>query len=239
MTQRQLAAKAGLSVATLRDFEQSRRHRPRANSLAALIDALRLTRDQSASLSDAATRPRQSHVPVPAPRPSHEDSGSARTPYSSGRDEGLWLAVLGPLEVWAEGTPLSLGPPARRAVLGLLLMDPGALVRRDTIVDVLWGDAPPRTAVGLVQAHVSRIRRLLSSHPRRGAHDGAIGSVRGAYQLTVSDQEVDLLVFRDLAARAAAARADDDDVTSMRWACGAVSRSRTWTCFAATRALPH
>ena len=76
--------------------------------------------------------------------------------------------ALGPLEGWGGGTPLSLGPPARRAVLGLLLVDPGALVRRDAIVDVLWGDSPPRTAVGLVQAHVSRIRKLLNPHSRFG-----------------------------------------------------------------------
>lgn len=214
MTQRELAEKAGLSVATLRDFEQSRRHRPRPSSLAALADALGLTPEQSASLSHAATRP-HGHVPLPAPRPAQEDSGSARTAGSSGHGEGLWLTALGPLEAWAEGTRLSLGPPARRAVLGLLLMDPGALVRRDTIVDVLWGDSPPRTAVGLVQAHVSRMGRLLSSHRRIAADDGAISSARNAYRLTVSDLEVDLLVFRDLAARAAAARADDDNVTAL------------------------
>ncbi len=111
--------------------------------------------------------------------------------------------------------PLSLGPPARRAVLGLLLMDPGVLVRRDAIVDVLWGDSPPCTAVGLVQAHVSRIRRLLSSHSRVGADEEAIGSVGGAYRLTVPGQEVDLPVFRDLAARAATAWADGDDATAV------------------------
>jgi DNA-binding SARP family transcriptional activator/tetratricopeptide (TPR) repeat protein/DNA-binding XRE family transcriptional regulator len=202
LTQRELAAKAGLSVATLRDFEQSRRHRPRANSLAALADALSLDPDQAASLGRAAVLPRQ-------------DSHFARTGHSSERGEGLWLAMLGSLEAWGDGTPLSLGPPARRAVLGLLLMDPGEPVRRDAIVDVLWGDSPPCTAVGLVQAHVSRIRRLLSSHGRSGADEGAIGSVRGAYRLTVSGQEVDLLVFRDLAARAAAARADGDDATAV------------------------
>ncbi len=123
--------------------------------------------------------------------------------------------MLGPLEAWEDGTPLSLGPPARRAVLALLLMDPGVLVRRDTIIDVLWGDSPPRTAVGLVQAHVSRIRRLLNSHNRFGGNEGVIDSVRGAYRLSLSRKEVDLLVFRDLAARAAAARAGGDDVTAV------------------------
>ncbi len=72
-------------------------------------------------------------------------------------------------------------------MLGLLLMDPGVLVRRDTIIDVLWGDSPPRTAVGLVQAHVSRIRKLLE--PAQGARagdDGMIDSVGGAYRLSLS-----------------------------------------------------
>jgi DNA-binding SARP family transcriptional activator len=93
-------------------------------------------------------------------------------------------------------------------------MEPGVLVRRDTIIDVLWGDSPPRTAVGLVQAHVSRIRRLLNSHGRFGGNGGVIDSVGGSYRLSLSGAEVDLLVFRALAARAAAARAGGDDVTA-------------------------
>jgi DNA-binding SARP family transcriptional activator/tetratricopeptide (TPR) repeat protein len=88
-------------------------------------------------------------------------------------------------------------------------------VRRDVIVDTLWGDSPPCTAVGLVQAHVSRIRKLLSSHRRFETDEGTIDSIRGAYRLIVSRQELDLLVFQDLAARAAAAHADGDDVTAV------------------------
>jgi transcriptional regulator with XRE-family HTH domain len=44
MTQQELAAKAGLSLATLRDLEQGRHARPRAGSLAALAEALELIR---------------------------------------------------------------------------------------------------------------------------------------------------------------------------------------------------
>ncbi len=122
--------------------------------------------------------------------------------------------MLGPLQAWEDGTPLYLGPPARRAVFGMLLMDPGALVRRDRMIDLLWGDSPPRTAVGLVQAHVSRIRKLLNVGNRFGGSDEVIESVGGAYRLSLSDTEVDLLVFRKLVARAAAARAGGDDVTA-------------------------
>jgi DNA-binding SARP family transcriptional activator len=85
-------------------------------------------------------------------------------------------------------------------------------VRRDTLIDVLWGDSPPRTAVGLIQAHVSRIRRLFSNG--FGGSDGVIDSVGGGYRLSLAGTESDLVVFRDLAARAAAARASGDVVAA-------------------------
>jgi DNA-binding SARP family transcriptional activator/tetratricopeptide (TPR) repeat protein/DNA-binding XRE family transcriptional regulator len=214
LTQRELAAKAGLSVAALRDFEQSRRCRPRPNSLAALVDALDLDAAQAASLARVAALPRRRRVGLPAACSRLNGSGVAQAAHPSEQDEGLWLAALGPLEASWNGAPLYLGPPARRAVLGLLVMDPGVLVRRDTIVDQLWGNSPPRTAAGLVQAHVSRIRRLLNMGDRFGGNDGLIDSVGGAYRLTVSGMEVDLLVFRNLASRADAARAYGDDVAA-------------------------
>jgi len=90
-------------------------------------------------------------------------------------------------------------------------MDPGMLVRRDAIIDVLWGEEPPRTAVNLVQAHVSRLRRVLRSRECSVGGDGVIDSVRGAYRVRLPVEELDLLLFKDLAARAAAARANGDD----------------------------
>ena len=119
LTQRELAARAGLSVAALRDYEQGRRHRLRPNSLAALIDALGLKADQAASLTRAAAIPRRPPGLRPWPRPSREGA-SARVVDEFKCDRGFRLAVLGPLEAWRRGTPLSLGPPARRAILGLL-----------------------------------------------------------------------------------------------------------------------
>jgi DNA-binding SARP family transcriptional activator/transcriptional regulator with XRE-family HTH domain len=210
LTQRELAAKAGLSVAALRDYEQGRRRRLRPNSLAALAHALGLDADQAADLARAAAIPRQGSDLVPLRHSAEDGSGPAPIADSCGRGEGLWLAALGPLEAWRGGTPLSLGPPARRAVLGLLLLGPGVLARRDTIIDVLWKDAPPRTATGLVQAHVSRIRGLLEPSKRMAGIDRVLDSVGGAYRLILSGNELDLLVFRDLAARAAAAQAGGD-----------------------------
>ncbi len=208
LTQRDLAAKAGLSVAALRDIEQCRRLWPRPRTLAALCDALGLDGERAAILARAGHRQAK---PRPATRSCLRPASETEPP-----GQGLWLAALGPLEAWRDGRPLSIGPPARRAVLGLLLMYPGAPVRRDAIIDVLWGQWPPRTAPSLVQAHVSRLRQILEPPGWPAGHDGVFHSVRGAYRLNLSDGEVDLLAFRYLAARADAARAAGDDVT----ACG-------------------
>src|SRR5216110_721346 len=78
LTQRELAAKAGLSVAALRDFEQSRR-RPRPLSLTALGAALGLAPDQAASLARAAALPLRRPGAAQAPRESQDDSRFART----------------------------------------------------------------------------------------------------------------------------------------------------------------
>jgi DNA-binding SARP family transcriptional activator len=87
-------------------------------------------------------------------------------------------------------------------------------VRRDSIIDALWGDAPPRTAVGLVQAHVSRMRKLLEPRKRGPGSHRVLDSAGRAYRLSLSAQELDLLAFRELAAQAAAAQASGDVLTA-------------------------
>lgn len=211
LTQQELAAKAGLSLAALRDLEQGRRSRPRRGSLAALADALGLDAIQAAELAAAASRrrlftARESDPPHPGP---------PRAPGSTRSGSGIWLAVLGPLEAWRDGTPLHLGPPERRAVLGLLAAVPDAPVHRDTIIDTLWGRTPPDTAVSLVQAHISRLRKLFAPGAGQSpAGDAVIASRAGCYRLRLPAQKLDLLTFRELAANAEAAWAAGDEPTA-------------------------
>jgi DNA-binding SARP family transcriptional activator/DNA-binding XRE family transcriptional regulator len=210
LSQHELAVKAGLSVATVRDFEQGRRLRPRPNSLFALVSALGLDPEQTADLVRAAASVRRRRG-----LPALHNGDLTPTAGALVPRHGLWVAALGPLEAWRDGRPLALGPPGRRVVLGLLLLNSGARVRRDTIIDALWGETPPGTAVSLVQAHVSRLRRTLEpTGPALGGR--VIESVRGAYRLCLPDWELDLLVFRDMVAKAAAKRVSDDNVTAYR-----------------------
>jgi DNA-binding SARP family transcriptional activator/tetratricopeptide (TPR) repeat protein len=198
LTQRELAARSGLSVSAVRDLEQGHSHRPRAGSLAALATALGLDAGQAAVLTNAA---RDDAGPAQA------GAGPAAAP-----GVGLWVAVMGPVTAWRDGAALTLGPPGRRAVLALLALARGELVRRETIIDVLWGQRPPVTAAELVAAHVSKLRRVLDP-----AGGGVLaGSGAAGYRLLLGAGELDVAMFGELAARAGAAAAAGD----ARAACG-------------------
>jgi DNA-binding SARP family transcriptional activator len=59
--------------------------------------------------------------------------------------------LLGPLEVRAGDGPIPLGGLKQRALLTLLLLRANRVVARERLIDELWGDEPPETAVKAVQ----------------------------------------------------------------------------------------
>jgi DNA-binding SARP family transcriptional activator/transcriptional regulator with XRE-family HTH domain len=197
LTQRQLAKTAGVSIGVVRDLEQGRTAGLQARSAAAVVRALGLDTRQSGEF-DRVTRSRPRSGPPAAARPG---PGSA---------SGLRLSVLGPLTGWRGGVLADLGPPSQRAVLALLALSPGEVLHRETIIDSLWGDRPPVTAVGQVQRYASRLRRILD--PGRPPRDprGLLVSTGTGYRLQVTAAQLDLLAFRDLAGQGTAARAAGD-----------------------------
>jgi DNA-binding SARP family transcriptional activator/DNA-binding XRE family transcriptional regulator len=185
-TQRELAAAAGMSVGALRDLEQGRTRSPRWGSVEVLATVLGLDPAQRAEL----TRAWQQTAGAPPGRP-------ARHPG------GVRIDVLGPLVAWRDGSPLALGSVRQRAVLGLLALHIGAGVHREGIIDMLWGQRPPASAVAEVQGYVSRLRKLLGG-------SGAVSTSGPCYRLTAGTGQLDLAAFRLLAsqARDAVARPD-------------------------------
>jgi DNA-binding SARP family transcriptional activator/tetratricopeptide (TPR) repeat protein len=73
------------------------------------------------------------------------------------------VKLLGPLEVAVDARPIELRRPKQRALLALLALRTGEVVSTDRLVDALWGDTPPKTAVGSLQNLVSELRKLLGS----------------------------------------------------------------------------
>lgn len=113
-------------------------------------------------------------------------------------------------------------PPGQRVVLGLLALAGGAPVTRDAIIDALWDDDPPRTAITIVQTYVSRLRSLLHDGTREylPESDGA------GYRLAATPDALDPLTFRRLVEQARTA-VDEHAAcgrSSRRWRCGAGSR---------------
>lgn len=71
------------------------------------------------------------------------------------------ISVLGPLDVRRCGRPVAVPGAKPRAALTLLGLYAGRVVPAATLVAVLWGDDPPRTARKALQTHISILRGVL------------------------------------------------------------------------------
>jgi predicted ATPase/DNA-binding SARP family transcriptional activator len=89
-----------------------------------------------------------------------------------------------------DGEPLDVGPAKCRAVLAALALSVGTAVPVSRLVDVVWGENPPRTADKTLQGYVAQLRRGLGAE--------AIARVGSAYRLDLDPDAVDVERFRRL-----------------------------------------
>jgi DNA-binding SARP family transcriptional activator/Tfp pilus assembly protein PilF len=121
-------------------------------------------------------------------------------------DPALRFGVLGSLRVWRDEAAVDLGPVQQRVVLAVLALQEGRPVGLQQIISAVWGEAPPRHAVNLVQRHVSGLRRVLEpSRPGR-TPSGLLTWTEAGYQLAMPTGSLDLAGYEDELARARAAR---------------------------------
>lgn len=71
------------------------------------------------------------------------------------------LGILGPVQVRQYGLPVAIPGAKPRAVLTMLGLHDGSVVAADALIELLWGDEPPRTATKAMQTHISALRRAL------------------------------------------------------------------------------
>jgi tetratricopeptide (TPR) repeat protein/DNA-binding SARP family transcriptional activator len=83
-------------------------------------------------------------------------------------------------------------------VLGLLVLAGGDVVSTHQLVDALWGDRPPPSAVNVLQTHVKHLRQLLEPDRPPRTSSTVLPHVRGGYALHRDTVDVDLLVVRRL-----------------------------------------
>jgi predicted ATPase/DNA-binding SARP family transcriptional activator/Tfp pilus assembly protein PilF len=92
--------------------------------------------------------------------------------------------ILGAVEVLVDGTPAALGAPKQRAVLAMLLVNRRRVVSADALVDGLWGESPPASAVQSLQVYIHGLRRAVGAERIETAGRG--------YRAAVSEDELDL-----------------------------------------------
>jgi DNA-binding SARP family transcriptional activator/streptogramin lyase len=107
------------------------------------------------------------------------------------RDEGvIEFRILGPFEVSKSGERLEVGVGKQRALLLLLLLHGGEVVSTDRLIDALWDERPPASALNSVHVYVSQLRKALGN--------GRLETRGRGYLLTLEPEELDLGRFERL-----------------------------------------
>lgn len=112
------------------------------------------------------------------------------------------VRLLGPLALQGVTGSVPLGGPTERAVLAMLALDVERAVSESALLDGLWGDAPPASALKTLRTYVSRLRSRLRAV---GDDHCRIETRPGGYSLRLGDGVVDVHEVEELFARARAA----------------------------------
>ncbi len=108
------------------------------------------------------------------------------------------FGVLGPLVVERDGQPVDVPGGRARALLALLLAADGPL-SRDRLIDELWGECPPPSAVSMLHIYLSKLRGPLGELLEHGP---------AGYALARDGVELDVRRFDALIEAARQARPD-------------------------------
>ena len=102
--------------------------------------------------------------------------------------------ILGALEVSAHGAVAELGPPKQRALLAILLLHAGEIVPIDRLIDLMWGENPPRTAGHSIQIYISDLRKAIETLDGRRI----LATRPPGYQLDADPASIDAREFERL-----------------------------------------
>lgn len=116
--------------------------------------------------------------------------------------------VLGLLEVLDAGEPVELRGNKVRSLLAMLLLHPGMVVSADQLIEALWGEDPPPTAVSTLQTYVSHLRKALGAQVVQTRSPG--------YVLAVEADRIDAVCFERLVAEGRALASTDPPTAIQR-----------------------
>ncbi|MEV4176345.1 BTAD domain-containing putative transcriptional regulator [Nonomuraea sp. NPDC049709] len=115
--------------------------------------------------------------------------------------------LLGPVQARLVDQPVHLGARKQRLVAAVLALEVNKLVTTQRLMDLIWPEAPPPTARGIVQGHVSRLRITLAG---ADAKTVSLTSHGAGYCLRCDAGRIDVHRFHTLVQQA---RGSDDDTS--------------------------
>jgi DNA-binding SARP family transcriptional activator len=115
----------------------------------------------------------------------------------------MLIRLLGPVEVHRYGTVTRIGAPKRRAMLAVLALSANQPVSLDVLIETLWDDDAPESAMKNLRSHAHALRTIVGSR---------LVTRSAAYELQLDVDELDTTLFASLADRGAAALAAGDTV---------------------------
>lgn len=108
--------------------------------------------------------------------------------------EGIRYRLLGPVELYHDGSAVDLSSTKIRLMLTALALAPNTVVSFDALGEVLWESGPPPSARSNVRTYATALRRALD----QGSRDRLV-SKGGGYLLATAPEELDVHVFGRLA----------------------------------------
>lgn len=115
----------------------------------------------------------------------------------NGRD--IFFRILGPLQVIIHGKLIHVGRNRQLTVLAVLLVNANKIVPVNSLIDAVWGSAPPATADKQVQTCVWRLRNAFAA---AGAPVDLIETGQGGYRIRLGDEDLDAHAFEKAVRRA-------------------------------------
>jgi DNA-binding SARP family transcriptional activator len=126
------------------------------------------------------------------------------TPPEDGHNV-MRVGLLGPLTLRRGGQMITPSAPKLRQVLSLLVLQANSVTRVDQLVEELWEESPPPSALTTVQTYIYQLRKLLKLSDKatgRGAGTPVLLSHPGGYILQLrSLTDIDAYLFEQLAER--------------------------------------
>ncbi|WP_233211289.1 BTAD domain-containing putative transcriptional regulator [Mycobacterium sp. shizuoka-1] len=124
-------------------------------------------------------------------------------------DEQLRFQILGPLRIWRGDVELEAGPRQQLCLLAVLLARAGQPMSTGQLIDLIWGNHAPDSALNVIHKYVGALRRVFEpslSARSSGAHLFRHGN---GYLFTPGPAILDLTEFQRLVQIAKLALGDD------------------------------